>query len=133
MSSDFTPAGGVAELTAPESTPFEGSPRLRYVVDPVGQSFSLPIPARPPTDILLDVVARQEDGIVAMTAVDLDISVEGEHPAAALLLLLDAVEEWLKYVRDEAPELSPALAPHRPFAELLNYDRLTWFKSLSVE
>ena len=57
---------------------------------------------------------------------------EGDDHVKALLHLMDAVEDWLEYLRDEAPALTPELLPQQRFIELLENDRGTWFKALFV-
>lgn len=133
MSPSYIPAGGIAERAAPETTPFGGSRiRYRYLSEPAAGVFLIRVPIRPPADVLLDVVMSEENGTVAMNAVDLDVAVEEKDHASAVLQLMDAVQDWLEYLRDEAPELAPELVSQRRFVELLEYDRGTWFKALFI-
>jgi hypothetical protein len=110
-------------------TPLEGvGLRYRYLISAEAHSFRFPVPALPPRDLLLKIAVSQENGTVTMLAVDFDIAAKGDNPADTLGQLMGAVEEWLEYLRDEAPDLDANLAPQRRFVDLLKYDRGTWFK-----
>jgi hypothetical protein len=133
MSPDvITPTGGVAVADRPAVAQIDGAQELpiRYHTVPPAQSFGVPVPARPPADLLLEVEVSNEDGVVIMSAVELDVTVEADNPAESFSQLREAIREWLEYLRDEAPGLAPELEEQRRFAELLNYEPGTWFGTL---
>jgi len=125
----LTPAGGVERASRPETTPLDGSRvRVRYDVAVAGHVFGVPVPARPPAELLLDVEVKVEAGIVCLTALDLDVAVEGRSYPEAFIELISAVEDWLEYLRDETPKLTSEIEAQPRYVGLLGYAPGTWFK-----
>lgn len=134
MSPETITIGGVAESSEPKSTYRDNGETLsiRYRVAEAAPKFWVHLPPRPSEELLLSVVVAFENDAVYMRAVEVDVSAEGETPYEAVLSLVGGITEWLKFLREEQPELSPELEPQRRYVELLNYLPATWFKPVRV-
>jgi hypothetical protein len=78
------------------------------------------------------VVRRTERGWVA-SAAELNALGYGETPEMAVADLLDSVEQYLGFIRDDAPRLAPAVAHHAIYVALLDIPRGAWLASVSVD
>ena len=134
MSLNAIPAGGVREFPAPEATPY-GEQRfsVRYKMSRTRGTYSVPVPKSPPDHLLLSVETEIENGAVFMRAVEVDVAVEGDAPEDTLMVLIDTIEGWLRFLRDEEPTLAPELEPQRRYVELLRYHPVTWFKPIRID
>ncbi len=131
MSSATVPTGGLRELSRPADTQSDGETlSVRYRPREVPRAFSIPLPATPPDDLLLDVEAAVEGRTVFMNARELGVSVEADGAYAALAVLIESIGEWLEYLREENPRLAPELEQQRRYVELLDYEPVTWFRRL---
>ena len=126
----LTPAGGVVEVAEPASTRRPEDWPIRYVTESSGPVYEYRVPSRPSGELLLDVEIGVEDDIVFMNAVDLDVAVEAADHLEAIRRLIDAVGDWLTYLRDSGPALSPELESQRRYVALLDHPPGTWFKVL---
>jgi predicted RNase H-like HicB family nuclease len=79
----------------------------------------------------LSVVMRQGEGGWIARAPQLDALGHGETMLAAVQNLLDAVAEYLEFLRDDEPELAPDIAHHLDYLLLLKVPRMSWFGSVS--
>jgi hypothetical protein len=134
MSPETVTTGGVAEASEPKSTHRDnGEPlSIRYRVPEAAPTFWVELPPRPPERLLLSVVVAFENNAVYMRAVEVDVSTEGETPHEAVESLVSGITEWLKFLQEEQPDLSPDLEPQRRYVELLNYSPATWFGPVRV-
>jgi hypothetical protein len=123
--------GGVSENDNMEVVNAPQKFRLRYVRPKpqreVGLSYTVNV--SPGIQVVL---RRGEKGWVA-AAPELQALGHGETPEAAAADLLDRVEDYLEYLRDDKPPLAAAIAHHAPFVELLHSPRALWFASVSFD
>jgi hypothetical protein len=134
MSPDTVTVGGAAEVSEPKSTHRNngGKVFISYHVPETDPTFQVHLPPRPSEDLLLNVVVAFENDAVYMRAVEVDVSTEGDNPYEAVLSLVGGITEWLKFLQEEQPELSPDLEPQRRYVDLLNYSPATWFRPVRV-
>jgi predicted RNase H-like HicB family nuclease len=78
------------------------------------------------------LVRPGETGWIA-EAPDVDGLGHGATVQAALEDLTESVEQYLEYLRDDRPELAPAIGHHRAYVELLDTPRELWFAFVSVD
>jgi hypothetical protein len=96
-----------------------GSYTLRPSERRLVHTLRVPIPKMPAELRLSLEVGSEADGVWARIP-ELDVSAEGSDVAEAMKGVLAAAREWLAYLRDEAPELTPELADQRRYVELLD-------------
>ena len=132
MTADLVVAGGVTEagdssLEIVHAAGDAPSVEFRYpALGPGGYSVKVE-PWR-----LSAAVRRTERGWVA-TAATLGSLGYGEAPEDAVADLLDAVGQYLEFLRDDAPALAPAVAHHANYVPLLDVPRGTWLASVDVD
>jgi len=135
MTPELLIVGGVtqgdnADLEFAHSPGDEPAGSLRYVrsVEPPEESsYSGSVELR-----LSGVVRATERGWIA-TAPTLGALGYGDTPQAALDDLLDEIEQYLEFLRDDAPKLAPAIAHHAQYVHLLDVPRATWIASAVVD
>jgi hypothetical protein len=133
MSPETIPAGGIRETSEPRATPGEeGELSVSYEQVPAARSFSVPISPAPPENLLLDIEMSIENGVYFLRAVEVDVVVEEEEPRDAFHSLTEAIRDWLEYLEEEQPALTPDLEKQRPYTRLLHYDSDTWFRHLLI-
>lgn len=79
----------------------------------------------------LSVVMRQSEGGWIARTPELDALGHGGTMDAAIQNLLDAVAEYLEFLRDDEPELAPDIAHHLDYLLLLKVSQMSWFGSVS--
>jgi len=90
------------------------------------------LPAPAPPEIRVSAQFQVEDGGAWVSVPELDISAEGDDPAAALRNVISAIREWLSYVRDERPDLAEELQGQARYVPLLDAPEFSWFKSIAL-
>lgn len=104
--------------------------QLRYApAAPAAGSGSYPVTIEPR---LWASIRRTERGWVA-TAPTLGALGYGETPPAAADDLLDAIEQYLEFLREDAPCLASAIIHHADYVPLLDLPRGAWLASVSVD
>lgn len=81
---------------------------------------------------LTAIVRRTERGWVA-TAPALNALGYGGESRDAVEDLLNSVEQYLDFLRHEAPELAPTVAHHADYLGLLDTPRSVWLAAVSVD
>jgi predicted RNase H-like HicB family nuclease len=127
-------AGGISDDAGLELV------RLPGVVQSLALHYPRPAPPEPPTSSyavymsprLSALVRPGEAGWIA-EAPDLDGLGHGATVRAALEDLAESIEQYLEYLRDDSPELAPAIAHHRAYVELLDTPHELWFGFVSVD
>lgn len=110
------------------STSSREQARTRYViVDVKVEQVRLPQPAPQHLQVLVEF-GQEEDGVWAHIP-ELDVSAEGPMLVDALRDVISAAHEWLEYLRDEQPELSPGLADQVRYVQLLDTPVYSWFRA----
>lgn len=135
MTPELVVAGGVSPGDATEfvhAAGDESSVNLRYGAlekqpEATGTYFVRVEPWR-----LSAVVRRTERGWIATSGV-LNALGYGETPETAVEDLLDSVEQYLEFIRDDEPALAPAIAHHSEYVALLGMPRGTWLASVTVD
>lgn len=128
---EAVPTGGVREPSEPEGTQSAGGQTFfRYSPRKESRGFRIAVPATPPEHLLLDVEASVESDVVFMSAVDLEVSVEAENAYVALAELIESIQEWLEYLREDSPRLTEELEHQRQYVALLDFEPITWFRQL---
>jgi predicted RNase H-like HicB family nuclease len=124
-------AGGLTEDTGEEvaATPGGKMLILRYTptrVATAGPAYRISISKR-----LSAVLRRSEDGWIAR-APDLNALGHGDSAEAALDDLAESIGQYLEFLRDDRPELAPAIAHHGGYISLLQVPQGTWFASVDI-
>jgi hypothetical protein len=137
MTVDLVVAGGVTDIdSGPEVAPAAGDAQFvtfSYASasggEPgSGRSYSVDVePWR-----LAAAVRRTERGWVA-SAWALNALGYGESPELAIEDLLDSIEQYLEFLRNDAPPLAPPVAHHASYVRLLDVPRGTWLASVVVD
>lgn len=128
-------AGGIREWREPWATPSDHvqHPKPRYVVgERPGRVFNVFVAKSPPDELLLSVEIVQENNVFYMRAIEVDVSVEEEHPGDVLRSLRNSVKDWLEYLAEENPILAPDMESQRRYVALLDFDPLTWFRARTL-
>lgn len=95
--------------------------------EPPGDSYSVAFePSR-----LNGVVQATERGWVAIAS-EVGALGYGESVPEAVEDLLDAIEQYLEFLREERPELAPEVANHADYVSLLGTPRGLWLASVKV-
>jgi hypothetical protein len=129
MSPETITTGGLRETSEPRTTPGEdGEFAVNYEPLSAARRFTVPISPAPPESYLLRVEGSFENGVYFLRAVEVDVAVEEEKLPDALRSLTDAVRDWLEYLAEERPALTPDLEEQRRYTRLLHYDSDTWFR-----
>ena len=129
MSPETISPGGLRETSEPRATPGEGGDfSVNYEPLSGDRRFTVPISPAPPESYLLQVEGTFENGVYFLRAVEVDVAVEEEKLPDALRSLTDAVRDWLEYLAEERPALTPDLERQRRYTRLLRYDSDTWFR-----
>lgn len=134
MTPDLLLAGGVSQ-EEPEIVSPEGQAlRARLSYQPIAHSDSptsfYEVKVTPRS--LHVAVRRTERGWVATTA-DLNSLGYGDTPEQAVEDMLDAVAQYLEFVRDDQPPLAPSVAHHSAYVSLLEAPRAAWLASVMVD
>lgn len=77
------------------------------------------------------VVRRSERGWIA-SAHDLNALGYGDSGSAALNDLAESIKQYLEFLRDDEPDLAPAISHHADYVGLLDTPQRSWFASVSV-
>lgn len=124
-------AGGLSIVEDVVEIVPEGASRasLRYPrPEPVENSYPIPLfSAR-----LSAKVRRSENGWIAQAA-DVDEIGHGATWKAALDNLRDCVEQYLEFLRDDAPKLASDISHHADYIALLDTPRDLWFASVEID
>jgi predicted RNase H-like HicB family nuclease len=102
---------------------------LRYAPAELPASTSYRVALSPRLRIGL---RQSEQGWIA-SAPELNALGDGDTAEAAMESLGDSIEQYLEYVRDDKPQLAPAIAHHAAFVALLHVPRALWFASVSFD
>lgn len=100
---------------------------LHYRAEAVGITY----PVRIESARLSVIVRASEQGWIAR-AHSLNALGYGTSQRAALDDLYDSVEQYLEFLRDDAPFLAPAVAHHAAYVQLLDAPRAVWFASVDA-
>ena len=88
-------------------------------------------PVRVETARLTISVRPSDEGWIAR-APQLNAIGYGATPDDALDDLRDAIEQYLEFLRDDEPQLAPAVAHHATYVQLLDAPRAVWFASIDA-
>ena len=106
-------------------------PRARYhIVDVNVEHVRLPEPAPQHLQMLIEF-GQEEHGVWAHIA-ELDLSAEGPSLVDALRDVINAAQEWLEYLKEEQPELSPQLVDQARYVALLDAPMYSWFRAFRL-
>lgn len=98
---------------------------MRYVsYPPHGSVYRIPVTPR-----LTAYVEPTDDGFVA-TCPQLESLGYGADAVGAFLQLLEATQEYLTYLSDQQPLLSPRVAHHKAYVRLLEVPVTSWFAAI---
>jgi len=106
-------------ITTSGPATYTPSEAARYVV-------SVPAPA--PAELQVSLELGQEEGGVWAHIPEMDLSSEGANVSEAFMNVVSAVRDWLGFIREEGPALSPELAAQARYIELLDAPVFSWFK-----
>jgi hypothetical protein len=108
------------------------SPASARYQERVLERYSVRIPKGAPPELRVVLSFGQEpDGVWAHID-EFDVSAEGEDLLEAFRNVLSAAHEWLSYVREEQPDLAPALAAQARYAALLDAPEFSWFSEIRL-
>lgn len=103
------------------------SVRISYPLGAPSNSYPLRVEPRR----LSATLRPTEQGWVARAAA-LNALGYGSTHAEALDDLADSIEQYLEFLRDDAPRLAPAVAHHATYVQLLRAPRAVWFASVDA-
>jgi hypothetical protein len=85
----------------------------------------------PPDDLRVTLQLGQEGDVWWARIPELDVSGEGQDFQEAFRAAYGAAYEWLAYLRDEHPDLSPELANQERYVPLLDVPG-AWFRDIQL-
>lgn len=91
------------------------------------------MPAPAPPELRVTARFAQEEGGVWASVPELDIAAEGESLGEALVSLIETMREWLTYLSEEAPPLTPELESQRRYVALLDAPEFSWFRRIELD
>ena len=130
MTPVVTPSHAVAPELLP--SPTEPTGKVRYQTVPL-PTFRVRLPAPAPPELRVTARLAHEEGGVWASVPELDLAAEGEGLDDALVSLIGTMREWLTYLREEAPPLTPGLESQRRYVRLLDAPEFSWFRRIELD
>jgi hypothetical protein len=130
----MTPTLVAGGLTEDDLTATQGGKKLilHYVAQTPSVAPGASYPISLSSGRLSAVLRRGDRGWIAR-APDLDGLGYGDSEVAALDDLAESIRQYLEFLRDDQPDLAPAIAHHAGYVGLLDTPQWSWFISVSVE
>lgn len=124
-------AGSISDDEGLEIARPQGEDVAVYIRYPATSTASNTYSVRVESARLTAALRPTETGWVAR-APALDALGYGSSREDALDDLRDAIEQYLEFLREDAPRLAPAVAHHAVYVQLLDAPRAVWFASVDA-